>query len=80
MTRLTSLVSSLSVLQMKNSFLHMPVDKIVNASNLFAALKESLQSNELDFNECLSRELHFPSIAADLILLVRMVWKQFLFT
>ena len=32
----------------------MPVVNIGNASNLFAALKESVHSNGLDFNKCLS--------------------------
>ena len=38
-------------------FLDMPVDNLANASNLFAALKESLESNGLDFNKCLSLTL-----------------------
>lgn len=35
-------------------FLDMPVVNIGNASNLFAALKKSLQSNGLDFNKCMA--------------------------
>ena len=35
-------------------FLDMPVVNTGNATNIFAALKESLQSNGLDLNKCLS--------------------------
>lgn len=35
-------------------FLDMPVVNIGNASNLFAARKEALQSNGLDFNKCMA--------------------------